>query len=132
MLKIAIVEDENAQTQLMRDYIARYGREKDVKCSVTTFGNGLDFITYYKSGYDAVFMDIKMPLIDGMEAAEKLREIDKDVVLIFVTNMAQLAIKATRSTRWTFSSSPFPISIFRSKWTKSKPNTTGARTTFYG
>lgn len=93
MLKIAIVEDENAQTQLMRDYIARYGREKDVKCSVTTFGNGLDFITYYKAGYDAVFMDIKMPLIDGMEAAEKLREIDKDVVLIFVTNMAQLAIK---------------------------------------
>lgn len=38
-------------------------------------------------------MDIKMPLMDGMEAAEKLRKVDQDVSLIFVTNMAQLAIR---------------------------------------
>ena len=57
------------------------------------YPNGLEFITNYQPGFDAVFMDIKMPLIDGMEAAEKLRKIDSDVILIFVTNMAQLAIR---------------------------------------
>ena len=93
MIKIAIVEDEFSQTELMREYVARYCKEKNIKYSITTFGNGLDFVTGYRPGFDAVFMDIKMPLIDGMEAAEKLREVDKDVVLIFVTNMAQLAIK---------------------------------------
>lgn len=93
MIKIAIVEDEFSQTELMREYVARYCKEKNIKYSITTFGNGLDFVTGYRPGFDAVFMDIKMPLIDGMEAAKKLREVDKDVVLIFVTNMAQLAIK---------------------------------------
>lgn len=46
------------------------------------FTNGLEFIEGYKPGFDAVFMDIKMPLVDGMEAAEKLRKIDSDVILI--------------------------------------------------
>ena len=44
-----------------------------------TYPNGLEFISNYQAGFDAVFMDIKMPLIDGMEAAEKLRKVDKDV-----------------------------------------------------
>lgn len=93
MIKIAIVENEQGEAALMKEYIERYCREKEQRCSVSVFSNGLDFITGYRLGYDAVFMDIKMPLIDGMEAAEKLRAVDKDVLLIFVTNMAQLAIK---------------------------------------
>ena len=93
MLKIAIVENEPEQADLLSGYIARYSQESGIKCQVITFSNGLEFISGYTPGFDAVFMDIKMPLIDGMEAAEKLRKIDEDVVLIFVTNMAQLAIK---------------------------------------
>ena len=93
MLKIAVVENEPEQAELLRGYIARYSEESGVKCNVTAYPDGLDFITDYKPGFDAVFMDIKMPLVDGMEAAEKLREMDKDVILIFVTNMGQLAIK---------------------------------------
>ena len=93
MLKIAIVENEPEQADLLSGYIARYSQESGIKCQVVTFSNGLEFISGYTPGFDAVFMDIKMPLIDGMEAAEKLRKIDEDVVLIFVTNMAQLAIK---------------------------------------
>ena len=43
--------------------------------------------------YDIVFMDIELPGINGMEAAHRLREIDQQVILIFVTNMAQFAVK---------------------------------------
>lgn len=37
-------------------------------------------------------MDIDMPGTDGMSAAQRLRQMDADVPLVFVTNMAQMAI----------------------------------------
>ena len=34
-----------------------------------------------------------MPELGGMDAAERIRTVDPDVVLVFVTNMAQYAIR---------------------------------------
>lgn len=112
MLKIAIVENEDDQANLLRGYVMRYAEEKGVKCGVKIYSNGLDFISDYKPGFDAVFMDIKMPLVDGMEAAERLRRIDGDVLLIFVTNMAQLAIKGYKVKAMDFIVKPVPYFDF--------------------
>lgn len=60
------------------------------------FFNGVDFLTDYTEEYDAVFLDIEMPLMDGMETAERLRKKDENVAIVFVTNMAQYAIKGYR------------------------------------
>ena len=38
------------------------------------------------------FMDIKMPGYNGLEAAEILRQTDKNVPLVFITNLKQYAI----------------------------------------
>jgi DNA-binding LytR/AlgR family response regulator len=38
-------------------------------------------------------MDIQMKLMSGMDAAKRIREMDEGVILIFITNMAQYAIK---------------------------------------
>ena len=37
-------------------------------------------------------LDVDMPLLGGMPTAERIREEDKNVVLMFITNMAQCAI----------------------------------------
>ena len=42
---------------------------------------------------DVVFLDVEMPRLGGFGAAERIRAVDPDVVLVFVTNMAQYAIK---------------------------------------
>ena len=46
-----------------------------------------------RSYYDIILMDIEMKFLNGMEAAEQIRAVDKDVVIIFITNMPQYAIK---------------------------------------
>lgn len=112
MLKIAIVENEADQAELLNGYVMRYAAENDVKCSTVIYSDGLDFITNYSPGFDAVFMDIRMPLVDGMEAAERLRRIDGDVILIFVTNMAQLAIKGYKVNAMDFIVKPVPYFDF--------------------
>ena len=40
--------------------------------------DGLDFLKSYKLDADLVFLDIEMPLFNGLEVSQKLREIDRD------------------------------------------------------
>ena len=42
---------------------------------------------------DIILMDVEMKFMDGMSAAEEIRKIDTEVVIIFITNMAQYAIR---------------------------------------
>ncbi|GAB2538965.1 response regulator [Gracilibacillus alcaliphilus] len=43
---------------------------------------------------DAVFLDIEMPEISGLELAEKLLEVNPDIILVFVTAYDQYALEA--------------------------------------
>ena len=94
MVKIAIVEDEKESFQRLKELIGRYEREKNEKIETRWFTEGLTFIDEYNVGeYDCVFMDIRMPQYNGMEAAEKLRETDPDVPLVFVTSLTNYAVR---------------------------------------
>ena len=57
------------------------------------YDNAVTFLTDYRADADIVFLDIEMPMLDGMSAAEKLRETDPYVIIVFVTNMKQYAIR---------------------------------------
>ena len=93
MLRVAIVEDEPRQAENLRAMLARFASECKTEIVTELFSNGMDFISDYIPCYDVVFMDIEMPYLNGMDCAFKLREIDKSVQLVFVTNMVQYAVK---------------------------------------
>ncbi len=91
MIKVAIVEDEQAEAQVLSENLLRYGTENNIEFEFTYFKNAVIFLSGYKPIYDIVFMDIEMPHLNGMEAAAKFREIDDVTMLIFVTNVAHMA-----------------------------------------
>lgn len=91
-MKIAIVDDDKDFIQKMREYIARWQTENNTPCTVQSFTNAVNFLEPYSADWDIVFLDIEMPLMNGLEAAKKLRKTDKSACLIFVTSMAQYAI----------------------------------------
>jgi len=93
MLRLAVVEDDDRQAQVLTEYAARYGKERQIEVVCDRFQNGLLFLEAYRGNYDAILLDIAMPLMDGMECAKRLRTLDEQVPIIFITSMAQYAIK---------------------------------------
>ena len=93
MIKIGIVEDEQAAANLLRNYIDRYGEKNKLEFSVTHMLDGLDLVEDYQGQYDILLLDIQMKHLDGMSAAEKIRKQDSDVVIIFITTTVQYAVQ---------------------------------------
>ena len=56
-------------------------------------GDYMDYLNRCGRKFDVILLDISMPVLNGMEVAKRLRAIDSDVVLLFVTNLAQYAIR---------------------------------------
>ena len=93
MAKIAVVEDNTAVREELCGFIAKYAQESGRKLDVTPFADGSQIVEPYRPGFDIIFLDIEMPTLGGMPTAERIRMLDPDVILIFVTNMAQYAIR---------------------------------------
>ncbi|MBR1813701.1 MAG: response regulator transcription factor [Lachnospiraceae bacterium] len=93
MFQIAIAEDEDVFAGQLQTYIETYAKEKNLDVKIRRFVDGMDLLETYEPTWDILFLDIAMPHMDGMTAARRIRETDPDVVLIFITSMAQYAIR---------------------------------------
>ena len=93
MIRIATVEDDAHDREALRTHLNRYEKENGLKFQITEFSDGEDIVTDYSADYDLILMDIEMAFLNGMKTAERIRELDKDVVIIFITNMPQYAIQ---------------------------------------
>lgn len=93
MKLINIVDDNQKDAEQLKKFVEQYAGDKNITVSVRIFKDGLDFLGAYKSNADVVFLDVEMPILNGIEVARKLRKIDSYVSIVFVTNMAQYALK---------------------------------------
>lgn len=93
MFRFAIVEDDDACADQLQKHLTQFAEENSVEIRTDRFYDGLNFVEDYKAHWDLIFMDIEMPLLDGMSAAQRIREVDDSVLLIFITNLAQYAIQ---------------------------------------
>ena len=92
LCRVAIVEDDERDMEQLKIMLQQYAEEKALEIVVDTYPNAVIFLTNYKPRYDMVFMDIEMPHINGIEGAERLRQIDTETLLIFTTNLGHMAV----------------------------------------
>ena len=92
-MRIAVVDDEKVSTQKLQEYLGRFAQEFNQKLDVQCFNDGFAFIDAFKGQFDLILLDISLPGMDGMEIAKQIRCSDPDVIILFVTNMAQYAIR---------------------------------------
>ena len=86
MIRIAIVEDDTGYRSQLGKYIDQYQSDFSETVSVSEFSDGLEIVEKYKSEYDIILMDIQMKHMDGMQAAMRIRDMDKNVITRIETN----------------------------------------------
>lgn len=118
MIRVAIVEDTQRDSDQLVSFLEQYSREKGTEFSISTFPNAIQFLQQYRGEYDMIFMDIDMPVLNGMNAAQSLREIDPSVMLIFVTALARYAVNGYEVNAFDFIVKPIQYNLFAAKMTR--------------
>lgn len=99
MIRIAICDDEAVQLEMLSQVLERYRAERCAEVEYTAFQSPLDLLhklEQNKMEYDVILMDILMPGENGMEAAEEIRKLDRNVKIIFLTSTAEYAVDSYR------------------------------------
>lgn len=86
MAKIMVVEDSNLMISVIKNFIQK--ERQDVE--IIEAKNGEEAVAKYDSEKpDLVFMDIKMPGMDGITALEKIREKDGAAKVVMCTSLKE-------------------------------------------
>lgn len=93
MIRVALVEDDEKYLREFIDYLKQYEKQSGQHFRITTFTDGDEITDCYQADYDLILMDIAMRFMDGMTAAEKIRALDSEVVIIFITNTPQYVMR---------------------------------------
>lgn len=93
MIRIAIVDDAASDHNDLRDYLNRFTRENGMHFAITDFSDGSEITEGYTAEYDIILMDIAMSYMNGMRAAEAIRKLDDEVIIIFITATPQYAMR---------------------------------------
>lgn len=116
MIKMAILEDEDSSAKRLTDAITQYCGAHEIKFSIDRFKNANEMLDHYRPVYDIIFMDIILPSMNGIDSAKELRKFDDAVTIIFVTDMANLAVKGYEVNALDFIIKPVEYSSFSRKF----------------
>ena len=95
MLKIAVCDDSQIFLGCAVKLIQKWSDERRIPVELHTFNNGDELIAANtEERLDIIFLDIIMPLLNGMDAARELRQRDKSVKIIFLTSSPEFALES--------------------------------------
>ncbi len=92
MYRAIIVEDDQGAADALRAHLSRFGNEAQVEFSVEVLSSALELLET-RHPCDIYFLDIGLPGVNGMEAAQIIRQTDEVTPIVFVTDLAQYAVR---------------------------------------
>lgn len=93
MIHIAICDDEKDFVAHLTGLLNQYAAETGVEIKVTAYYDGMELIEKYDTTIDLIFLDIQMRLVNGLRAAERVRQMDEKVGIIFLTTLTQYGLE---------------------------------------
>lgn len=92
-LRIAITDDLNSEREkLSSAIIAPFSKVGLNVGNIDEYTSGEELLRQFSAGrYDLIFLDIYMGGMSGVETAKRIRALDKNVMLVFVTTSNEFA-----------------------------------------
>ena len=110
LIKIAICDDDTMLATQMEEILQNYVKKHGISVQIDLFYQGETLLQYIETqicDYDLIFLDIEMGKLDGIETAARIRNKNKEVLLIFVTSHTHYAIDAYSVRPFQFLVKPF-------------------------
>lgn len=87
MLRIAICDDDSKFTGFLESLVLQESQKLGIRVGTEVFSDGKTLLKSIQTGdhYELIFIDIEMKQVDGITAARGIREIDRTVLLIYVS-----------------------------------------------
>lgn len=97
MLEIAVCEDERYQQGELEELLYSLGRKLNIRLEVDVYENGEALLSSVEKGnqYDLIYLDVEMEGINGVAVARRLRETDRTVQIVYVTNYEKYIRQST-------------------------------------
>ena len=92
MIHIAICDDEKDFVAYLTGLLDQYATETGEEIKVTAYYDGMELIEKYDTTIDLIFLDIRMRLVNGLRTAERIRQMDTKVGIIFLTTLTQYGL----------------------------------------
>lgn len=108
MIKIAVCDDDYSSINKNIDYIKKYESEKNIPMSIDPYQSGEELLCSKKS-YDLIFLDVEMGNLSGIDTAEKIRELDTHVQIVYITNYSKYWKTAYKVHAFDFLEKPYEI-----------------------
>lgn len=110
-MKIALIDDEPNELDRLLQMIEKHLSAAGInRKQIDTYLCGEDFLSVWKTGmYDLIFMDIyfEKSSLSGIDAARKIRETDKEVLLVFCTTSNEFACESYEVNAYNYILKPF-------------------------
>lgn len=105
--RVAVIDDQQNYLDDLCKNLERYAQERHCEFLIQSSTSVVDFVSDYAADYDIIFLDVIMPDLDGIAAASRIRQLDNEVCIIFVTNYAQYAIHGYEVQAFSYILKPF-------------------------
>lgn len=85
-MNIAITDDSLEDRRRIQEILCDYAAASHIPLEVSTFSGAEELLREYRPlRYSAIFLDIYMDGMNGVEAARKIRDVDRDALIVFLT-----------------------------------------------
>lgn len=114
MIEIAICDDEVYMTSEIEEALQNLCELYNVAVEIDVFYDGSTLVDYIEKGakYDLIYLDIEMQHKNGVEAARRIRKIDMNVLIIYVTSHESFAKEVFEVSAYRFITKPIDKNIF--------------------